>query len=89
LGIHDPELNKFFNIYPNPANTKVVIESQAGLKPEQIVITNILGAEVLFYDHINDQHKTIIDVRHLAPAVYVLRIRTNKGILVHKMEIIR
>lgn len=89
LGVNDPELNKLFNIYPNPANTGVIVENESGLSVEQINITNILGAEVLSYNGIKGKNKVTIDVRNLAPAIYLLRIQTNKGILVHKMEILR
>jgi hypothetical protein len=89
LGIHNPELNQFFNIYPNPANTRVVVENKADVELQRISVTNILGAEVLSYNQIKGQRKTIIDVRSLAPAVYLLRVQTNKGMLIHKMEILR
>jgi len=64
-------------VYPNPANDKLIIESEAFHQNTQLVITDLLGKEILKQNSINSKTETL-DVSTLLPGVYFLRINSGK-----------
>lgn len=87
-GIADPEFNRQFSVYPNPAKTRVNIESKLGLSLASIRIFNVLGEEV-FRTASNGRSEQSLDIRQLADGMYLLHIETNKGVAIRKLDIIR
>lgn len=87
-GIGNLELNRQLNVYPNPANTLIHIESTSGLHVEAIRVFNILGAAV-YREKGNETMKQTIDLSRLASGMYLLHIQTDKGIAIRKLELIR
>lgn len=76
-------------LYPNPAKDYIIIENKSDdLKMQQIGIFNTLGASV--YTHQADNSKSHkLNVRGLASGMYSIRILTDKGFVIRKMEVIK
>ena len=71
--------NKGLNVYPNPASTEITI-NKGQLAIKTIEVTNVLG-QTVFIQQIN--HSIIqpiqLDVSHLAPQIYLLKITDENG----------
>lgn len=66
------------NIYPNPAADRVFIDAP-GVRINEITIINSLGSLVASQKTDNLSGTTQIDVSHLAPGNYILRLQTDSG----------
>ena len=66
-------------VYPNPATDNITIESE---QPAVIEITNIQGQ--LIKTFATTDNKTNINVSALASGVYVVEVKTEKGVEVKK-----
>jgi len=78
LGLEDLVLESEFTIYPNPASTAILINKPNDIELENITIYNSLGqieSEI--------SQKDQIDVSHLRPGFYFIKVQTNKG-FIHK-----
>jgi hypothetical protein len=67
-------------IYPNPANSKITIESQ---QHELIEISNIQGQ--LIKTLATTGNKTNIDVSALPSGMYFVKVKSENGIAVKKL----
>jgi hypothetical protein len=77
-GIKEKILNNEINIYPNPAINNLIIES-----PQAVIeITNIQGQIIKTFAITGN--KTNIDVSAFPSGVYVVEVKTEKGISVNK-----
>jgi hypothetical protein len=65
-------------IYPNPANDKLTIETT---QKSEIEILNIQGQLI---KSITSNGKTTIDISELAPGMYFVKVKTENGIAVKK-----
>ncbi len=75
-------------LYPNPAREALTLECLSpGLKAEEVVIYNTLGAVV--YRKAIRNAKELIGTTQLATGSYMIRVATNKGIITRKFEVIR
>ncbi len=70
-------------LYPNPAISKITIETTAELIGETIIIYNLLGQQV--YSQSNNSHSTEIKVDYLVKGTYLLTIG---NIFAHKVIIL-
>ena len=79
MGINENLINNSTAIYPNPATDNITIET-----PQQstIEISNIQGQ--LIKTLVASSIKTNIDVSALPSGVYVVQVKTEKGIVVRK-----
>jgi hypothetical protein len=78
-GIHEIANNNKVSVYPNPTINKLTIEAP----PQAIIeITNIQGQLVKTFT--TTSNKTNIDVSALPGGVYVVEVRTEKGVSVNK-----
>jgi len=74
------ELNKRFNVYPNPATHQLTIESP--ITNATLCITNLLGQEVWRQEVLEKYFS--IDVSKLGKGVYFVYMKTEKGIFVRR-----
>ncbi|MCK5815172.1 MAG: T9SS type A sorting domain-containing protein [Flavobacteriaceae bacterium] len=70
LGIDKLE-STVFNIYPNPTNSTITVESAVIIKSIQLI--NNLGQTIL------EQKNNIIDLKNIDSGLYYLKINTDKG----------
>lgn len=84
-GLDDLANDQGMIVYPNPSFNKLNIECREKIK--QVMITNILGNTI---DQINiNDTRAIIDVSHIGSGFYGLKVLTDKGILVQKIQVIK
>lgn len=75
-------------VYPNPSRNYITIDNKsADIRMEQVTVFNILGAAV--YDRKTDSSKHQLSVSGFASGVYTARIRTDKGWVIRKFEVVR
>jgi hypothetical protein len=70
------------NIYPNPANSMIVVEGQ---NVEFVEMYNSLGQRVLTVEGTNDY--TTVNVASCENGVYVVRVVSNDGVSTKKVSI--
>jgi hypothetical protein len=69
-------------VYPNPANEKIVIETNVISKNGTLSIINIHGQEILTQK--TEGFKTEVKIRNLPCGVYFIKIYGNKSIFISK-----
>ena len=68
------EKNASFDIYPNPVNDRLVIETEATI--DAVTIYTVTG--VVVYSEV-DYNNNTIDVSDFANGVYIMKVRTENG----------
>ena len=71
------EMNASFNIYPNPVNDRLYIETESEI--EEVVVYAITGVIVGQQSTVNSQQSLTIDVTNLNSGVYFVKVVTNNG----------
>ena len=66
-----------FNIYPNPVNDKLYIETE--VEVEEVVVYAITGVIVGQQSTVNSQQSVTIDVTNLNSGVYFVKVVTENG----------
>ncbi len=77
-GIIDTENNAWISIYPNPANSYVVLNSSATL--EQVTISSLQGKKIKEYDNIS-RYRLTIQLDGLHAGVYIVKAISSNGLL--------
>jgi len=80
VGMAAFELNKRFNVYPNPATHQLTIESP--VTNATLCITNLLGQEV-WRQEVREKSFSV-DVSRFGKGVYFVYMKTEKGVIVKK-----
>ena len=83
LAVDEPNESDYFNIYPNPVNEFINIES-SGNRYGKIQIFSMLGARVLETDFRNK-----INVGNLSGGVYYMTIISGKRAIVKMFNVAR
>jgi hypothetical protein len=74
--INENSWNSMINLYPNPTNGKLTIESEKGFEDAIISAKNILGQEI--FNQTYSSTNSIVFTLDVAPGLYFLEI-TDKG----------
>lgn len=74
------------SIHPNPANNDVVIECKGGKMESYYIISNI-GTLVKEGHQLHRETETI-PIKTLAAGIYLLKVKTSKGIVISRLEIL-
>jgi hypothetical protein len=69
-------------VYPNPANEKIVIETNGISAKNTLYIINIHGQEILTQQ--TEGFKTEVKIRNLLCGVYFIKIYSDKGSFIAK-----
>ncbi|MBP7810245.1 MAG: T9SS type A sorting domain-containing protein [Bacteroidia bacterium] len=83
IGVEENVLNDQLLIYPNPANSVLNIKSENSLGKSVILITDVLGKTIIETKN-NDLYQTSINIELLSSGVYLLQLKSEKGIIVKK-----
>ncbi|WP_330443058.1 BspA family leucine-rich repeat surface protein [Flavobacterium sp. C4GT6] len=75
LGISYNILNKSLVLYPNPANDILYIKVQNNVLPEEVVIYNLQGRELMSFN----QNLESMDITDLSSGIYLVTVQTNSG----------
>ncbi|MEE1220929.1 MAG: T9SS type A sorting domain-containing protein [Bacteroidales bacterium] len=73
--LYDVNVDRYSNVYPNPASDIVTVQSS--FKVKEIEIHNALGQVVLRKE--GSQNIETIDVSNLQSGAYIVRIKTQRG----------
>lgn len=68
------------DIYPNPAYDNVFVETEGNIN--EITIYNLYGQQTTVNRQQTTSSGLIINVEHLNPGIYIVKINTNKGNIV-------
>ncbi|MBI4649593.1 MAG: T9SS type A sorting domain-containing protein, partial [Bacteroidia bacterium] len=79
-GIYEKLISESIKVYPNPANDKIEID---GLQAGKIELMNLQG-QVIKKINVSST-KTRLDISKLSGGVYIMRIKTNDGIIMKKL----
>jgi hypothetical protein len=85
--INSYNLEQSLNLYPNPALTKVTIEGKDGLLIEEVSIFNIAGQEI--WSHKGSVPKLYVDVESWTSGLYLVKIKSNRGVIIKKIETLK
>jgi len=80
--INDIENSNVVSVYPNPTNDYLNIENALLTNDEIISVFNIQGEIIL--QQIIQQQKTEIEISNLTKGVYILKIESEKGVVVKR-----
>jgi hypothetical protein len=78
-----PESKKDVSVWPNPANSYINL-NDGGLKANKIEIIDAAGRLVMITDW-----KTRLDLGRIRTGIYILKIHTNEGVKVKRVEVQR
>jgi hypothetical protein len=70
------ELTSSFNVYPNPVNDKLYVETLTQTQTLTVEIYDIYGRQ---QSMVNGQQSTVIDVTNLNSGVYFVKVVTENG----------
>lgn len=87
VGTPEIELPNTAVLFPNPANDQFMISTQTNNLIEQLVIFTADGKRVL--EKNIGATQTTVSVTELANGMYLVRMKTEKGIITSRLEIIR
>ena len=73
-----------FNVYPNPAKDKVVIEAQTNI--QQVTLMGIKGE--MMEDRKTNSNKVELNLEGYSKGIYVVRIVTEDGVATQKINLI-
>ena len=73
-----------FNVYPNPAKDKVVIEAQSDI--QQVTLMGIKGE--MLEDRKTNSNKVELNLEGYSKGIYVIRIVTEDGVATQKINLI-
>jgi hypothetical protein len=76
------------SLYPNPASSSITLDNRSPARMESVTVLNGLGAVVIRKERI-DAKKERLDVGSLAAGIYLVRIQTDSGTLVRKLQILK
>lgn len=82
VGISDPELSPVEEIFPNPANGFITIQSESEIR--SIEILDIMGKQVMYVNPASASEKLTVDISALAEGAYFIRGECVKGRMFYK-----
>ena len=90
LGINDLDLGQDeLNVYPNPTRDQATIVNKAsGVRMESVTVYSLLGRKV-YSAKADSPLKHGLSLKSLSSGMYTIRIQTNKGMVVRKLELIK
>ncbi len=77
IGIDQSNQGDSFNVYPNPANERIIIDMEPDIVKTEFRVFNAFGE--LQYSAIGTSPVTTIDIASFSSGVYILEIKTGKS----------
>ena len=78
------EYNIKANVFPNPTNGNITVEAE-GMR--RITVSNTFG-QIVLDNELQGNHATL-NMSQFAAATYLIRIHTEKGIAMKRVNVIR
>jgi hypothetical protein len=86
VGIGEITRDANIAVYPNPANDAVSVNMNDA-DVSDITLSNALG-QVIFHESVTAK-QTVIDLKNFAAGIYTLNCKTNAGVVVKKISVVR
>ena len=83
LGVDDVLSTEKVQIYPNPAQEQLHIVFPSEMEMD-LRVFDVTGKLVIYSPDISFNQKTSLDVSHLQPGIYFLRINSGNGVVTKK-----
>ena len=80
----DPDLTVTVSVSPNPSSDKIEIVTPKNIRIESATMSSLSGSQVLEKQGDKSNIMTI-DIRNLSHGMYLLRIKTNEGVIGKKV----
>lgn len=80
-------VNFNINIYPNPANYKIIISHNRDLPEEAVLSIYEINGKLLMLNKFENQKLIEIDVSTISKGIYLVKIQTKEGMEVKKLVI--
>ena len=87
-GVNDVASDKRLTLYPNPTSTNITIENSGNLNMEVITIIDNLG-KVVYHATPMITLDYQINVSHLSNGLYTVLVKTDKGVITKKIEVLK
>ena len=87
IGIEENKIEECFPVYPNPANSEIIIQPKEFKENYTLNISDISGRIILF-KNISSSNKTIIETNEFADGIYFISAKTESGKLFCSKKII-
>ncbi len=83
--IEEPNLDLMFDLYPNPSDSKIILESEKFEGDIRIEIFGVNGNMIYRSDEYSENHfEKRIDVSNWTPGFYIAVVKSNDGIFKRK-----
>lgn len=83
IGLWGPTIASF-NIYPNPVNSTLTIESSSGQLIQFVIVRDIEGS-ILFENRLSNVNSTFVDMEGYTKGLYILEIKSGENLLFYKL----
>jgi thiol-disulfide isomerase/thioredoxin len=80
--------DKSFNVYPNPTNGQVNIQSENGVEVQAVEVYSLEG-KLLLSKTMSNRSDNRFDASHLSNGLYILNIKTEEGIVSKQLSILK
>ncbi len=87
-GVNELNADDNFAIYPNPARDVLTVEARSGIELQSVALYNIMGQKLNAGATLQG-NKYVMTVGSLAAGIYSLKIETNKGTILRKVELLK
>ncbi len=74
----EEQLAHKLSLYPNPTDSKIILEAVQGLTLQQVLLLSIKGQQLQYHSP-EGMTRLELDVKNLPSGTYLLRIKTNQG----------
>lgn len=89
LGVGDVNIdNDVLSLYPNPTYNNVIIETRQNYAIKEVIVYNVLG-QTLMHENAQDGNKYKLDLGRLSSGIYNVKIVTDKGNVVRKVNLLK
>jgi len=89
LGVEDNEMIGKITSYYDKVQNKIRIKTTSDISLYSVAVYNLLGQKIGVFPNIKEEKEFSIDVKNDAKTVYILKIKTNKGVVSKKIVLIK
>ena len=75
-------------LYPNPASNVLTIKSENAIMLKEVIIYNLLGQKV-YKGNADNRNQYSINIAHLPSGIYSVYIKTDKEVMIRKLEVLK
>lgn len=80
LSVNEPVSATAFDVYPNPATDELIVELKNNSAPGYEVDVMDMPGHIVIHQLNSLSPKTKIDLKHIAPGMYFIRVKTENGV---------